>query len=82
MALMKCNECGEPVFTLAVACPRCGAPVTAQTVEQMGKSWKEVKFLSIPRFLGVLLILFGIVGGCALVLYLWVRLGPWWHHGD
>ena len=41
-----------------------------------------MKFLSIPQLLGVLLILFGIIGGCALMLYLWVRLGPWWHHGD
>lgn len=26
MALIQCKECGEPVSTEAIACPRCGAP--------------------------------------------------------
>lgn len=30
MALIKCRECGEPVSTAAVACPKCGAPPKKQ----------------------------------------------------
>ena len=69
-------------FVSLVHFSHCVTTVSLSSSAQAGKSWKAVKFLRVPRFLGVLLILFGIIGGCALMLYLWVRLGPWWHHGD
>ena len=32
MALIDCAECGNQVSELAAACPKCGAPVSAQSV--------------------------------------------------
>lgn len=34
MALIKCSECGAIVSDQAVACPQCGAPVTARPKQQ------------------------------------------------
>jgi len=31
VALIECPECGEQVSTLAVACPHCGFPVSADS---------------------------------------------------
>jgi hypothetical protein len=33
MALMACRECGREISSRASACPQCGAPVEAQTME-------------------------------------------------
>lgn len=95
MALINCPDCGREVSSNAPACPSCGAPIQAQTIEATAKKWKGLQLL------GALLVILGI-GPCVagtdsgndatvgvgvallligLVLFLGARFGAWWGHG-
>lgn len=96
MALAPCPECGREVSSRARACPGCGYPLDAVTVERTGKAWKALQLG------GGLAVVGGIVTAVSyypelpppkvagpavwavvggLALYLAARIGAWWHHG-
>lgn len=93
MALIPCPDCSRDVSSVAPACPQCGRPIAATTVEATGKRWKLMEAVGVLAIcLGVLsfpvlqawmistdwmLVPFG--GGFAL--WLIARIGAWWRHG-
>lgn len=46
MALTICPDCEGKVSQSAKACPHCGCPMFAMTVEQTGKDWKIVMIVA------------------------------------
>ena len=48
VALIKCEECGNDISTKAVACPKCGAPVTAPDLGQPSKDTPLVSQTAVP----------------------------------
>jgi hypothetical protein len=38
MALSSCRECGAEISTAATACPKCGAPSSAERMAKFGRS--------------------------------------------
>jgi len=58
MSLIKCEDCGNDVSSIAVNCPKCGRPVLVQTTEKASKSLKGNKFLSGIFFVGKYLMRF------------------------
>lgn len=97
MALIACRECKQQVSEKAPACPKCGAPIAAHTIEATGKKWKAMQLFGAVAFL------LGIFGFCSaamqpepsgstgavmvlmvlggLVLTIGARVGAWWNHG-
>ena len=93
MPLISCPDCTTQVSAEAPACPKCGHPFSAQTVQATGKKWKALQFV------GALLLGVGLLTTCALLavgstpdsaawiatvglgFYLSGRLGGWWFHG-
>ena len=97
MPLTICPDCNTQVSDRAPACPKCGHPFAAQTVQATGKKWKALQLV------GGLVLGFGLLTTCTflmvgsagggeltgpawtaaagLVLYLSGRLGGWWFHG-
>ena len=86
--LIPCTDCGADISTRAHACPRCGAPMSAVTVERTSKQIKAVMLTS-----GVIAASFGAYGfsqssqiaivvstgaGCVFV---YARIAAWWRHG-
>ena len=53
MALIKCEECGKEISSLATSCPSCGKPINGNvvTTQQTSKHWKLIKFISWIVFL-------------------------------
>ncbi len=45
--LICCPDCKNEVSGLAPACPHCGRPLRAQTIEQTGKGWKAAQLLAV-----------------------------------
>lgn len=43
MSLIKCNECGKEISTLAETCPNCGAPIEKENLEAVELSGNEVE---------------------------------------
>lgn len=41
--LVPCPDCGHQVSRNAPACPHCGSPLQARTIEQTGKRYKAVQ---------------------------------------
>lgn len=87
MTLISCPDCGKEISDLAPACPSCGRPIKATTIEATGKTWKKLQLVygsliimgffavfSYP-FLGGLLCVAGLAG------FVRARLGAWWQHG-
>lgn len=89
MALTKCSDCGKEVSESAPACPYCGCPIKATTVEQTGKMWKRIKLISLGMLiLGFILIvdketagLGGAMIALAPIVFIAAKLGSWWYHG-
>ena len=93
MSLTTCPDCSREVSDEAPACPHCGRPMKAQTVELTGKEWKA------GQLLGCGLMVLGMVGcitSCSgehvstwgiiaffagLVVLIVAQIGGWWHHG-
>lgn len=88
MSLTECTDCGREVLVRASACPGCGAPLRAQTIEQTGKkykAWQMVGFALVAG--GVVAQLAGAPGVIILLLYgagiiaaAGAGLGAWWRH--
>ena len=97
MALVSCPECGNSVSERAPACPKCGAPIAAQTIEATGKGWKAAQLIF---GLGAVASIIWCVASCtslqrgeqlnpapmiplfvSLLGYAGARIGAWWHHG-
>ena len=88
MALVQCPDCGNDVSDKAPACPACGHPMAAATVELTGKEYKAMMllggvaipiglvsvYLGAPQF-GTVTVILG------LIVYFSARIGQWWHHG-
>jgi RNA polymerase subunit RPABC4/transcription elongation factor Spt4 len=51
MALKKCKECGAEISSSATACPKCGAPSTGKTLQDIGCS-----LILIPIFIIILVL--------------------------
>jgi len=45
VAIVKCPDCKKDVSSQAPACPSCGHPMAATTVEATGKKWKKMKVI-------------------------------------
>lgn len=45
MPLIKCQDCGHDVSDRAPACPNCGGPMTATTIELTGKRHKLAQLI-------------------------------------
>ncbi len=97
MPLITCPGCSTQVSDKAPACPKCGHPFAAQTVQFNARKWKALQLL------GGLVLAIGVLAMCAflvagypigeqpagaarvtavgLVIYLVGRLGRWWYHG-
>ena len=58
MAMINCHECGKPVSTEAVACPKCGAPLSVT------KSRTRARVSSL-RIIGVILALIVLLAMCS-----------------
>jgi hypothetical protein len=43
MSIIKCNECGNDISDKAAACPKCGAPVEKEKVQQEQTKTYEAK---------------------------------------
>lgn len=88
MPLVRCPDCRHDVSDNAPACPQCGRPIAAITVEQTGKTYKALQAVGVILFfLGLLIWIGGSTGwGVSIliigtVLYVRSRVGAWWHHG-
>lgn len=97
MALITCQDCAQKVSDRAPACPTCGAPIAAQTIEATAKLWKALQVLgAIAMAVG----LFGVTCAASgdraagattgvmflalvsgFMLLIGARVGAWWHHG-
>jgi DNA-directed RNA polymerase subunit RPC12/RpoP len=87
--LIKCAECGREVSDRAPACPACGNPIGATTIEATAKRYKANQLLAFAAScLGILLLLsettrplgfFVILIG--IIWWIVARFGAWWHHG-
>ncbi len=94
MALIKCPDCENGVSEHAKACPACGYPLEAMTIEQTSKPLKALLLLgaglfviSIPAFFyGISqdsrFTPWGFGGMCgAMVWIISIKLFIWWRHG-
>lgn len=91
MPLVTCPDCEKQVSDAAPACPHCGRPMRATTIEQTGKGYKVVELLAGAGFIvGCLFAFFSdgapqtggvflLVG--ALFIFICARVGAWWAHG-
>ena len=92
--LVTCPDCQREVSSIAPACPGCGRPVAATTIEQTGKGYKG------GMLFGGLGIIVGIGWAfttnkanpegmtyaiCLIIgsfmLYGFCRMAAWWDHG-
>lgn len=90
--MIECPECSSKVSSNAPACPRCGNPLKAQTVEQTSKKWKMLTLIGgILLVVGLPILIYSqagmyspypaaIVAGLGLTMYLVARFGAWWYH--
>jgi ssDNA-binding Zn-finger/Zn-ribbon topoisomerase 1 len=94
--LVRCPDCDKRISRKARACPFCGAPVAATTIEQTGKLWKAIQLaggllLVVGAGLGAVAcsgqgspaVLIGsiLAGFFGVVGYAVGRTGAWWFHG-
>jgi len=85
-SLIQCPACQADVSALAPACPRCGHPVAAQTIEATGKRWKLQRLLACAGIgIGICLMAEYWDAGVIVVLiatagYIHARIATWWHH--
>ena len=93
MSLIKCQDCGSEVSSIAPICPKCGRPFTqperVQTIEKTSKKYKTWMLLSaLSIFFGVMELPLGgspafaawlIVGG--IVGWIVARCMAWWNNG-
>jgi len=87
--LIKCPECGkENISNQAVACPKCGYPLKAATIEATGKRYKGRQVMgALAIVVGFILIVTDhfAIGVVLLILGLFDIImgyvGAWWHHG-
>lgn len=95
MALVKCESCGREISDQAMACPTCGHPMKATTIEATAKKWKlAVVAGTIAAALGFIFLLAGMTGhsgssstslGAGLFVVGFIalaigKLGKWWYH--
>lgn len=96
MALIKCQGCGKDVSAQAVSCPVCGHPVSVTTIEATGKRWKKMQVTGAFLAIGGIFFAIAIGGStdigaftgigviaflAGIVMFVWARIGAWWHHG-
>ena len=95
MALISCPDCSKGVSSNAPACPNCGSPIRAQTIEQTGKEYKTLQVLgTVVAVLGAVFLGANVAEGneagfavgailtvLGLVLAIAGKIGAWWHHG-
>lgn len=82
MAMINCSECGESISDKAASCPHCGAPVSGETnntnqcpkcnttyiAEQKNAKVSPILFISLPMFLGgILVLLFNWIFGLLII---------------
>jgi hypothetical protein len=96
MPLVNCPACEHPTSSEATACPQCGHPFKALTIEATAKEWKFLKIIGAIIVLGsmgageVLSVLFetpvplifgGVVASGGLVIAIYGAIGGWWDNG-
>lgn len=88
MPLLTCPDCQHRVSDKAHACPNCGRPMAATTVEQTAKKYKGWQVIGcILFFVGLIAWLAGSWGFgvptlvIGTMLYVCSRAGAWWDHG-
>lgn len=89
MALTKCDECGGNVSDRAAACPHCGNPTKAQTIEKTGKRYKAaivlawlIVLVAAPTVGFAIGPLWAVaVAGIGICLGAFSELGSWWNNG-
>jgi len=87
--LIECPECGKKnISDQAIACPKCGYPLKAATIEATGKRYKSRQAMgAIAVLIGFILIIIGYIVAGVILLILGLidliagRIGAWWHHG-
>ena len=62
MPLVSCPDCNTQVSDKAPACPKCGHPFAAQTVQATGKKWKALQLV------GGLVLGVGLLTTCAFLM--------------
>lgn len=72
MALIKCQECGNDVSTLAGSCPKCGAPIaSAGSAKALGTpvqvQERTSKKLKSQYLIAFTVMMIGSIGSCAVV---------------
>lgn len=81
----KCNDCGNNLTV----------PQRVQTIQQTSKGWKSVQAIGLGVFvLGAVGLFMAVmqeqqaiavgacvVAGVGVLVYVYGRLGGWWHHG-
>ncbi len=92
MALIKCPDCSKEVSSNAPACPNCGSPISATTIEQTSKKWKKMKLIAWVFAIGGFIIMFNSEGNTStilvgilsifvgMVLGIFARFSTWWNH--
>jgi Flp pilus assembly protein TadB len=96
MSLIACPDCSTSVSDAAPACPKCGRPIAATTIEQTGKNVKGAQLLGAMLTIGGCVTTVANVGNppassalvagylvmmAGLVIFIWARLLAWWEHG-
>ena len=91
MALITCPDCAQQVSDQAPSCPHCGRPSVATTVEATDKRWKSLQFVAVLAMIvgllsawisagGAMVWAGAAVGLAGIGLWIYARLGVWWHH--
>jgi hypothetical protein len=95
MSLIACPDCSTSVSDAAPACPKCGRPIAATTIEQTGKNVKGTQLLGAMLTIGGCVTtiahasdagsMAGLYGSLAfvagLLIFTWARLRGWWQYG-
>lgn len=87
MALTNCPDCNREISNIAKACPSCGHPIAAVTIEATGKEYKRYLLIGTLLIMLSIILLFinvpagigSFVLGSFFIIY--SKSGAWWHHG-
>ncbi len=88
--VLQCPDCGGVVSPSASACPHCGRPGEAQTIEATGKGPKTMIAVGTGlTIVGIVLLFTGQIPGefailaigLGFLLYIIGRVDAWWRHG-